>query len=41
MSEFLESIESHFCYKIKGKTLLEAWIYCILGPIQGPEKGLM
>ena len=31
----------HFCYKIKGKTLLEARIYCILGPRQGPEKGLM
>ena len=31
----------HFCYKIKGNTLLEAWIYCILGPIQGPEKDVM
>ena len=41
MSEFLESIESHFRYKIKGKTLLEARIYCILGPINQPEKGLM
>ena len=31
----------HFRYKIKGKALLEAWIYCILGPINQPEKGLM
>ena len=30
-----------FSSKIKGKALLETWIYCILGPIQGPEKGLM
>ena len=31
----------HFRWKIKSKTLLETWIYCILDPIQGPEKGLM
>ena len=31
----------HFRCKIKSKTLLETWIYCILDPIQGPEKGLM
>ena len=30
-----------FSSKIKSKTLLETWIYCILDPIQGPEKGLM
>jgi len=31
----------HFSSKIKGKVLLDTWIYCILGPIQGPKKGLM
>ena len=31
----------HFRWKIKSKTLLETWIYCILDPIQGPEKSLM
>ena len=29
----------HFCCKIKGKTLLGAWIYCILDPMNQPREG--
>ena len=29
----------HFCCKIKGKTLLGAWIYCIIDPINQPREG--
>ena len=32
---------SHFSSKIERKVSFETWIYSILGPIQGPEKGLM
>ena len=30
-----------FSSKINRKLSIETWIYCILGPIEGPEKGLM